>query len=201
MSLSTDSSPLRDEELLVLIQKDGSHAAFSHLVTRHAQRFRALAYRYTNSAPEAEDIVQDCFLRLWSDPSIWDGSRGVKFTTWFYRLVVNRCLDQIRKRRTRPFGEDEEFQDDALAADDDLAQKQMIATVETAMRTLPDTMQTALNLGYTEDVPQSEAADIMQISLSAYKSLLLRAKLQLRDKVNALLRPAADTKRRANYGT
>ena len=95
-----------DHELLALIQ-DGSHDAFAVLVQRHTERFYRLAYRYVQNRETAEDIVQDAFLKLWEDPGRWQPERNSKFTTWFYRIVVNLCLDWQKKKR--PLALDEEL--------------------------------------------------------------------------------------------
>ena len=86
--------------------KTGSHDAFAVLVQRHTERFYRLAYRYVQNREEAEDIVQDAFLKLWEDPGRWQPERNSKFTTWFYRIVVNLCLDWQKKKR--PLALDEE---------------------------------------------------------------------------------------------
>src|SRR6266508_5272283 len=86
-----------DHELLALIQ-DGNGQAFAMLVERHTERFYRLAYRYLQSKAAAEDVVQDAFLKLWENPAIWQPEHNSKFTTWFYRVVVNLCLD-LRKRK------------------------------------------------------------------------------------------------------
>lgn len=87
-----------DNELLSLIQS-GSSQAFSTLVERHTERFYRLAYRYLQSREAAEDAVQDAFIKLWENPGLWQPEKNSKFTTWFYRIVVNLCLDS-RKRKT-----------------------------------------------------------------------------------------------------
>src|SRR4029450_1166697 len=87
-----------DHELLERIQA-GSHDAFAVLVQRYTERFYRLAYRYVQNREEAEDIVQAAFLKLWEDPGKWQPERSSKFTTWFYRVVVNLCLDWQKKKR------------------------------------------------------------------------------------------------------
>ena len=91
-----------DQELLALIQ-DGSHQAFAELVQRHTERFYRLAYRYAQNRETAEDLVQDAFVRLWENPASWRPDRNSKFTTWFYRIVVNLCLDWQKKNDLFPW--------------------------------------------------------------------------------------------------
>src|SRR5688572_17695854 len=87
-----------DNELLALIQ-DGNGQAFGVLVERHTDRFYRLAYRYLQNRAATEDVVQDAFLKLWENPALWQPQRNSKFTTWFYRIVVNLCLDQRKKKK------------------------------------------------------------------------------------------------------
>lgn len=87
-----------DHELLALVQ-EGSHPAFAELVKRHTERFYQLAFRYLQNKEAAEDVVQDAFIKLWEDPSKWQADRNTKFTTWFYRVVVNLCLDWQKRKR------------------------------------------------------------------------------------------------------
>ena len=87
-----------DSELLALVQ-DGSHPAFAALVERHTERFYRLAFRYLQNREAAEDVVQDAFLKLWENPATWQPDQNSRFTTWFYRIVVNLCLDWQKRKR------------------------------------------------------------------------------------------------------
>ena len=97
---------LSDEDLMKLILHE-NHFAYTQLVTRHTSRFYALAYRTLLDKVAAEDIVQDAFLQLWRNPHKWNASKGVKFTTWFYKITLNLSLDYNKKKR--PLLLDEEF--------------------------------------------------------------------------------------------
>lgn len=179
MNVSTDT----DEMLLDKIRRVHSHAAFAELLNRHALRFRKLAFRFTNSVSDAEDIVQEAFLALWQRPEMWNEAKSTRFTTWFYRVVTNRCLDQARKKRPLPMPEEDIFEDGAEPVDMRLVRREREIRVEEAFRALPVPMQTALNLSFYEPVPNKEAADIMGLSLKAFQSLLMRAKSTLRERV------------------
>lgn len=72
-------------------------AAFDLLVSRYQQRAYRLAWSITRNAEEARDMAQEAFIRLYQSAGSFDGR--AKFSTWFYRIVVNVCLDQKRKRR------------------------------------------------------------------------------------------------------
>lgn len=175
-----------DQELLALIQ-DGSHRAFAELVERHTERFYRLAYRYVQNKETAEDVVQDAFLRLWENPSSWRPDRSSKFTTWFYRIVVNLCLDWQKKKRPLPLDEAVPLVDERESADEMMIRIQEQKLLEREIAALPDRQRTALNLCFDEGLTNQEAAEVMGVNLKALQSLIMRAKITLRQRLKAYL--------------
>jgi RNA polymerase sigma-70 factor (ECF subfamily) len=175
-----------DHELLALIQ-DGNGQAFATLVERHTERFYRLAYRYLQSKAAAEDVVQDAFLKLWENPAIWQPERNSKFTTWFYRVVVNLCLD-LRKRKA-PVALDEEIPliDDREPVDDTMVKIQEQKALEREIAALPERQRMALNLCFDEGLSNQEAAAVMGVKLKALQSLVMRAKTTLKERMKAYL--------------
>jgi len=180
--VATQPDAPSDEALLERIV-DGERPAFALLVERHTKRFYALAYRSIFQQAEAEDIVQEAFLKLWQNPGLWQKERGARFTTWFYRLVLNLCHDWNKRKRPSPWREGFDVADDADGADDALAQRRKSAAVENALRRLPPRQRTALNLCFYEGLSNREAAEIMKVRVKALESLLMRAKTQLKDEL------------------
>src|SRR5580765_3498833 len=133
-----------DHELLALIQ-DGSSQAFALLVERHTERFYRLAYRYVQSKEAAEDIVQDAFLKLWEDPGKWQPDKNTKFTTWFYRVVVNLCLDWQKRKRPLELKEDMPLIDDRETADQAMLRREEQRMLEQAIAALPERQRTAVS--------------------------------------------------------
>ena len=175
-----------DQELLALIQ-DGSHREFAELVERHSQRFYRLAYRYVQNRETAEDIVQDAFLRLWENPASWRPDRSSKFTTWFYRIVVNLCLDWQKKKRPVPLNEAMPLVDDRESADEMMIRIQEQKLLEKEIAALPDRQRTALNLCFDEGLTNQQAAEVMGVNLKALQSLIMRAKTTLKQRLKAYL--------------
>ncbi len=175
-----------DASLLAAIEQ-GSHAAFAVLVRRHHTRFYAIAYRFLANQQEAEDMVQHSLLKLWESPSMWDARKQTKFTTWFYRIIVNQCLDARKKKTAVPLPEEKELIDHRPSQDQLLLLREKQQILETAILALPDKQQTALNLCFYENFSNQEAADIMGIKLKALQSLLIRAKETLRKNVMRVL--------------
>ncbi|MAQ70707.1 MAG: RNA polymerase sigma-70 factor [Alphaproteobacteria bacterium] len=176
----TANENMTDENLMELV-KTGDHQAFSELVTRHTQKFFNLAYRTLGNERDAEDVVQDSFVKIWRKPSLYKPERGAKFTTWFYRVVFNASIDMKRKtKRDLPLIMDVPEEDDARQ-DKRFMAKQSQAKLEEAINSLPERQQAALNLCYYQNIPQKEAAEIMGVGLKALESLLSRGKAGLKD--------------------
>lgn len=176
-----------DPSLLSLIA-DGCHTAFAILVQRHSSRFYAVSYRILDHREDAEEVVQEAFFMLWHNPHLWDASRGTKFTTWFYRVVVNKSLDVRRRKAAIAGAKNVEELKDVLAADDDLESSLLDAErrslVKNALAMLPERQRAAIILCFYEQVPQIEATKILGVSLKALEGLLVRAKASLRQKLS-----------------
>ena len=182
-----NGSPDKHDHALLASIREGSHDAFAELVRRHSDRFYRIAYRFVRSKETAEDVVQDAFLKLWEDPARWRGELGTKFTTWFYRVVVNLSLDQLRTKRTVELDEDFQPADEGPNLDDTLAQAETQKLLETEIAALPRRQRTALNLCFDEGLTNQEAADVMGLHLKALQSLIMRAKTTLRQRMKAYL--------------
>lgn len=164
---------------------DRNHQAFTELVTRHSSRFYSLAYRTLFDKVAAQDVVQEAFLKLWRNPQRWNGSKGVKFTTWFYQLTLNLCLDINKKKQPLALTPQWDACDDTSDLERVHHQHQRQQLVDQAIAQLPQTQRTALNLCFYEKRSNQEAADIMGISLKALQSLLIRAKASLRKQLQS----------------
>ena len=173
---------IQDESLVARIC-EGDHRAFAILVERHTQMFFAAAYRICGNSVEAEDIVQDAFLKLWTKPQAFDASKGVKFTTWFYRVVTNVAIDAGRKKKPQS-GSDviDLMADDRGLADEAMIMNERQVALEDAIQDLPERQKLALNLCFYEGLSNKEAAEVLGVGVKALESLLMRAKSALKDK-------------------
>lgn len=170
-----------DEHLMIMIQNH-HHQAFSILVQRHYQRFYAMAYRMLFNQNDSQDIVQEAFLKLWNNPNSYQSKKSL-FTTWFYRVVANLCLDHKKKIKTQSI----EFIDhvaDSSNLEQDLEQEQTQFKLKQAIISLPKRQRLAIVLCFYENMSNKQAAQIMNIRLKALQSLLMRGKAQLKQKLN-----------------
>lgn len=169
------NSELSDQALLEQV-REGKHPAFAALVRRHSQRFYRVAYRFMGERAQAEDIVQEAFIKLWENPASWNPNANARFTTWFYRVVVNLCLDAKKKYTPMQLAEDFDAQDARENQEEALAENERQALMRRAIDALPERQRTALTLCFLEDLSNQEAASVMGIHLKALQSLLIRAK-------------------------
>lgn len=170
-----------DEELMALVA-GGDRRAFATLTKRHASLFFSAAFRMCGQKEEAEDIVQDAFLKLWDRPSVFDPSRGAKFTTWFYRVVTNLAIDKGRRKRvSAPPEVLDSMPDGSAPADARLIEREQQKIIEQAIQALPERQKAALNLCFYEGLSNKEAAEILGVGVKALESLLMRAKAALRE--------------------
>ena len=179
-------SHLDDESLIRQIQK-GSHEAFSALVNRHSNRFYCIAYRLLFNKGDAEDVVQEAFLKLWDRPQLWNSSKQAKFTTWFYKVVINLCSDLNKKRKPLELPEEMELVDNNPGQDVLLDTHHKQALVDRLIQELPERQQLALNLCFYEGSSNEQAAEIIGVKVKAVQSLIMRAKTTLKDKVKRYL--------------
>ncbi|MBI4522377.1 MAG: sigma-70 family RNA polymerase sigma factor [Deltaproteobacteria bacterium] len=175
-----------DPELLALI-KSGDHEAFSILVRRHIERFYRLAHGYLQNKEAAEDVVQEAFLKLWEDPGRWQAERETKFTTWFYRIIVNLCLDWRKKKRPVELDPEMSLVDESDTPEAAMIRRQQEQLLEKEIAGLPERQRLALNLYFDEGLSNQEAADVMGLSLKALQSLIMRAKTALKERMKTYL--------------
>lgn len=169
---------LEDEQLVAQIC-NGNRQAFRVVAERHGLRFRALAYRFVGDIAQAEDIVQEAFVKLWAHASRFDGSKA-KFTTWFHRIVVNRCLDEKRKRQLDPLPDDYDEADSTDRADAQLETEASKERIKQVLSALSERQRTAITLSYFSGLSNQEAAEVMDLNIKAYESLLVRSRTKMR---------------------
>ena len=158
----------------------GDLAAFEELVHRNQSAAWSLAFHYVSDPAEAEDIVQESFLRLLKSASRYQPT--AKFRTYFSRIVVRLCLDFRSKKRpvycaTMPEKADTENNPELL-----LCKKEAANELKQAFADLPSTQRMAFLLRHQEGFTYSEIAKAMSISVRAVDSLMQRGRQALRSR-------------------
>lgn len=183
--LAPDSAPIaadvvfdEDSELLDRLAT-GDEVAFRMLVERHIDRAYAIALRIVGNAADAEDVVQDTMLKIWSHRGRWQHGRA-KFSTWLYRVISNRCIDLRRKPRTENVETVPEVADGQPGAVELIERNELNDMLELAMQRLPEQQRIAVILSYHENMSNGEIAQVMDTTVAAVESLLKRGRQQLR---------------------
>lgn len=169
-----------DESLISAIGK-GDHGAFRTLMERHGPVALAVAVRIVGSQQDAEEIVQETFLKVWAAAARWDPQGGARFSTWLYRVVTNACLDRKRRAPMLPMDNVAEPETSSPSSLEQCSGAQARELVAEALASLPDRQRAAVSLCYFGEIGGQEAADSLDITLSALESLLVRGKRGLRD--------------------
>jgi len=167
-----------DAELVARVAR-GDRAAAQTLMHRHLPKMLGLARRMLGDSVEAEDAVQDAFMRLWTHAERWRPGQA-KFETWLYRVTLNKCFDRLRRRPVSPLDAAMEVQDPAPSPDSELERAALSRQIEGALRALPDRQRAAIQLCHYQECGNIEAAEILGISVEALESLLSRGRRTLR---------------------
>jgi RNA polymerase sigma-70 factor (ECF subfamily) len=157
----------------------GDPHAIAELVARKLPRMTALAFRLLGDAAEAEDVVQDLFVRTWAQAPRWQPG-GAKFDTWMHRVALNLCTDRLRKRRDVPLPDDWDAPDPAAAADAEIEAEEDKDRVGRVLAALAPRQREAIVLTYYQEYSNREAADLMGVQVDALESLLARGRRALK---------------------
>jgi RNA polymerase sigma-70 factor (ECF subfamily) len=178
-----DMEERSDEELMAATGR-GDQRAFAGLVERHSRRAAALAARITLNRSDAEEVVQEAFMRVWVKAPSWrpqDLAGGAQFGTWFHRILVNLSIDRRRKPVNEDIEKAGEIADDAPSALDAVEGGETSKRVAAAVAKLPERQRAALALCHFEGKTNIEAAEALEISIGAVESLLVRARRALKE--------------------
>ncbi|MBV8881183.1 MAG: sigma-70 family RNA polymerase sigma factor [Planctomycetaceae bacterium] len=170
-----------DIELMLRFQK-GDERCFEELVKKHTRGVLNLVYRYLGDASRAEDVSQDIFVKVYRARMKYEPK--AKFSTWLYRIAVNHCLNEIRSRKSQPsLGtpiNDMIEEPEGENPDARLTRTELQGAVKAAIDALPENQRMAVILSRYEDMSYDEIAETMGMSLEAVKSVLFRAKENLK---------------------
>jgi len=189
-----------DFELLAKFKKGDQHA-FELLVRKHTITVFNTIYSIIGDAQEADDIAQEVFLKVYTKAGSFKGKSS--FSTWLYRITVNRCVDELRKKNKKIISYETEFNEeeklklkDVLAGKEgditeELRQKELQDIIQKAMNSLPEKYRIILTLKEMEGLSYIEISKIMKISLAKVKIWLFRARQKLKEKL-AFLYPQGE---------
>lgn len=202
-TIPTAAEPEISEELaLVNLARTGDKAAFGELVNKYSRKIYRLAKNITQNDEDAEDILQETFIKAYEHLDKFQGNS--KFYTWLVRIGVNESLMKLRKRksdRTVPLdepvdtGEDPVIREIAVWGEDPenkYSQTELRGILNEAVDSLRPAFRTVFVLRDIEELSTEETAQALDISIPAVKSRLLRARLQLREKLTRTFKRKGD---------
>jgi len=172
----------------------GDDRALEQLVERHQRLVIGTVGRMLGSGADAEDIAQQVFVRVWKNAKRYEPR--AKFTTWLLKITRNLVFNELRRRSRHPQvplqseSEEEErpLKDEhAVAPDASLLQHELQEAVDAAIANLPETQRMAVILRRYEELSYEEIAESLDQSVSAVKSLLFRARTELRESLKRYL--------------
>ncbi len=183
-----------DEMQLVRAAKQGDVAAFEELVRRYDRNVFRIANHITHNAEDAEDVVQEAFLKAYQNLDRFQEQS--KFYTWLVRIAVNEALMKLRRRRsdkTVSMDQDIETEEDTIPREiadwspnpeQQFKQEELKEILAKTIQGLPPSFRTVFVLRDVEGLSTEETAEALDLSVPAVKSRLLRARLQLRERLN-----------------
>jgi RNA polymerase sigma-70 factor (ECF subfamily) len=190
-----DASDEANAASIALMQrvKAGDQGAFAELVRLHQQAVIGSAARMLGNLDDAHDIAQQVFIRIWKSAPRYEPS--AKFTTWMFTILRNLVFNEHRRRDRHPAesldANAEEYgtqlADGGMSPDASAREKELREAIDAAIQALPEAQRMAVILRRYEDLPYEEIATVMDMSLSAVKSLLFRARSELRDRLRQFL--------------
>ena len=164
---------------LIFGLKAGDERALAGLMDRHMSTIHKMAFYMLGDQMSAEDVTQTVFLKTWERAKDWEPGQA-KILTWMRRVTRNACLDLLKKKKPIYTDTVPDMEDSANSPFESLSQSEQSSRVGAALATLPENQRAAMTLSYYQGVSQREGASVMEISESAYESLLVRARKALK---------------------
>lgn len=186
--MSLDSLP---DNTLIERARNGDRTAFDALIRKHERRAYQYAFRLTNNADEAADVVADAFVRVYV--ALTNFKFQSAFSTWLYRILTNCFLDIRKKEKSRSalsidsaLQSDDgsleiQIEDKSPSADERVEAEERTQAIEDAVAQLPEYQRAMIVMYHGEDMSYEEIAEALDLPIGTVKSRLNRARLSLRD--------------------
>jgi RNA polymerase sigma-70 factor, ECF subfamily len=169
---------LDDDFYLIKKCIEGDESSFKVLLTRHKEKVRNIVYLTLNSSDAVDDITQDVFITVYRNLNKFRFES--QFTTWLYRITVNKCKDHLRKKKIRSIFLPIKEADETASESDSHNNPDLQAIVHKAISKLPEKLRMPLLLKDIEGLSYQEIAETMQCEIGTVKSRIFRAREGLR---------------------
>jgi len=174
--------------------KRGDMVAFQQLVEAHQSRVIGTVAKMLGDCGDSEDIAQQVFIRVWNSAFRYEPS--AKFTTWLFTITRNLTFNELRRRKRHPMTSlDAELEERAFQVQDTrskqpsavMIEEELQTAIQRAIDALPEVQRMAVVLRRYQDVSYEEIAKILELSVPAVKSVLFRARTELRERLREYL--------------
>ena len=179
-----------DEERLIERAVRGDAQAFNELMTAHERRVYAVCFRMCGNREDAQDCMQEAMIRIYRAISGFKGQSS--FATWVYRVAMNTCLDELRRRKNRPNTSLDGLLDAGWSPSDtgDTPEQHTLRTekrrkIEAYILELPADMRAAVVLRDVQGLSYDEIASALNTNVGTVKSRISRGREKLREKIVA----------------
>src|SRR5246500_622336 len=182
-----------DLRLMALVGR-GDTQAFEQLIEKHQALVTGTVARMLGSSSDVEDIAQQVFIRVWKSARRY--VPRAKFTTWLLKITRNLVFNEMRRTKRRPHvplepeqgAEDSPLKDETnLAPDASLLESELQEAIEVAIQRLPETQRMALVPRRYQQLSYEQIAEVLDLSVPAVKSVLFRARTELRSRLSKYL--------------
>jgi len=180
------------DETLIRRLSEGDDTALTALMDKYLSKIHSYAYQMLGDVMKAEDISQIVFLKVWQMAPNWEFGRGT-IQAYLYRLTSHRCLDLLRKSSESLPGTLPEMIDQHPNAERQLSEIERSETIKHALEQLPARQHMAITLNYYQELSLKEAAQTLDMTVSAFDSLLRRARKNLKQILSQPALPKTQT--------
>ena len=163
----------------------GDREAYRRALERHLGRIIAMAARILGERSGADDVAQETFLRLWTHAARWQPH--ARLGTWLYQVALNLCRDRLGRAREVALDDVAELTDPQPSPSDAVQTQDVGRRVNAELARLPAPQRIALTLCHYQGLRNTEAAEVMDVSVEALESLLARGRRTMRDRLRAVL--------------
>lgn len=170
------AAPGNDDRLLAARCASGDTTVFEQIYRMHGERMKSIAYNRLGNISDAEDAVQETFLKIHRAASTFTGEAS--FSTWMVRILINTCYDALRKRQRHPEDQEQEGSFERTAANVDDTKRIALRKI---LESLPEQRRTVFSLFEIEGLSHAEIAGILGITEANSKWILFSTKKQLQE--------------------
>jgi RNA polymerase sigma-70 factor, ECF subfamily len=166
-----DGTSNEHARLLARISSHRDRSAFERIFDAFAPKVKSFMMRKGASAEQAEDLVQETMIAVWSKAGLYVSDRG-SVSTWIYTIARNLRIDRLRREKSTMFTDIDDFDapSEDASAEENYGRMEEDSLVARALQQIPEEQKQLLIMSYVEDLPQSEIANRLQIPLGTVKS-------------------------------